>query len=231
MKTDKKKYIIICGVLLLVVVSLFITIKRKRKQSDLFKDTNVEVSITTDDVTDTDENEKIVLDEVEMEAYIQSGHTTSDAPAPEYIEPVPSDNVDTEINEVSLSERGTEDETQSDNTLDTTNREYVFSYNSITKDNYVNFMEQLCCVDFFEQNVDTSTIPLGDEALEMLETQGHVQGDALKYSFITTDQGFNDDNNTFYMIIHIPNETKDFVLIEGSIENNMLASLRVQKMR
>ena len=65
----------------------------------------------------------------------------------------------------------------------------------------------------------------------MLETQGHVQGDALKYSFITTDQGFNDDNNTFYMIIHIPNETKDFVLIEGSIENNMLASLRVQKMR
>ena len=202
---------------------------KSKKKTDTFKATNVEVSVDLDegvsaDLTDTE----VTLDDVEQAAYEQNGHTTSD------VAYIPNEDtvVETE-SKVDISDETPVTETDenpeeevSPEPADNEPEEYQFGYTYIDSNNYVNFIEQLCCVDFVNQNVDTSKIPLSEELRKQLEEQGCVNKDALKYSFIVTDNGYNDEADDFYVVLHVPNETKDFIAIEGVVEDDVLVSLK-----
>ena len=110
------------------------------------------------------------------------------------------------------------------------NIEYTFSYDSINQDNYVNFVEQLCSIDFTQNNVDISNIPVDTELLQYLQEVGCVSQLCLDYGFITTDSGFNDETNTFYLVLHTPNQDKNYILVEGVINNGYLIELFTTKM-
>ena len=236
MKEGNKNYIIIGAVVVLLIVSVIFTLRSRHKNRDVLKDAEVEVQITDTNPTETNKEYDRPLDVIEQEAYIANEHSTSNVayvddgrivPDDELLEKVPDDNQETDNTEPT-----SDNDTQQEEPVTTDDgQQYVFSYSSIDNTNYVNFTEQLCSVNFTNPNVDIFNIPLGDNLREQLNARGCVNKDALTYSFITTDNGFNDSNNSFYLIIHIPNESKDYVLLEGVIADGVLDRLDVTVMR
>ena len=235
MASGKKKVIIICLVSIAVICGIvYSVVKYNQKHRDVLKDAQVVVTIDDDNAVMTEleqidaaEDQRLKEERgfgVVSNGFDMSGtdNTTTDSAT------------STESDEISDTEP---QEDNSDTSTDSTETvaeepeiEYTFSYDTITQDNYVNFIEQLCSIDFEQGNVDTSVIPMDSEVRTFIESQGCVDRIALDNGFITMDNGFNDEKNSFFVILHTPNQGTNYIMVEGVIHDGILADITVTEM-
>jgi hypothetical protein len=216
MKKGNTQTILIIVIVVLLLCSIGFTVyKHIQRNKNVLKNTNVTVTVNMEDEENGEEEN---LDDSELAAKTETD--VADEEVYDVNSAFDVTGTDTTENVIDNSSEATTDETSE-------LEELYFGYDSIDSSNYVNFIEQLCSVDF-NGSVDTSVIPISDTLREKLESQGCVNQDALTHSFVTNDKGFNDSDNTFFVIIHIPNG--DFVLIQGAIEDNVLVTLNTEVM-
>ena len=217
MKNNNLKYIILGVFAVLLVISLTFTIVKKvHKNKNVLKDTNVTVTIDMSEEPKITEETQADID-IARQAEEDAGFSIASS---KY-------NPD-ETTTSSTTEEVTEGDASTEAESTEPNEVLTFSYNEITANNYVNFIEQLCCVT--SETIDVDTLPVSDDIKAQIKDKGCLNQNAVTYSFITTDNGFNDEDNSFYVNIHIPNDTKDYVMVEGTIVDNVLDTVNLTVM-
>lgn len=223
MVSGKKKYILIIGISLLVIFCAYVSIKAYRKKHhDVLKDAQVVVTIDDDvsNVVEMNPNDEDTEEELQWKEEVGFSYGADYVPV--------SEEDFGKVTEQATDSESTEETTEETTEEETEQQTVNFAYTEIDRNNYVNFMEQLCSINF--ANFDITTLPLDMTVQTLLQDQGCVSEVLLTNGFINMDNGYNDENDSFYVVFHSPNQGMNYVLIEGYIQDGQLIDLRITDM-